>query len=362
MTVAGLLHRAAGPLDAVRRSAFRITLKSPSLRALLLKRDRRLAALATTQAVVALVLAICFPTALLVIGPVAFGVLHVAADVRYLVLRRGLASWWRTAIWGFCAVLFAVRALSLTGLVRFHADRAEFFVTGAFMLVACLAGALESGRLLRALLAVLTIVCGTTVALLHPNAARLVYAHAHNFVAVALWAALFRARLSTLFWPLSVALVGFGVLASGALSGFTLELGYLRAFGLHLFEAVDWMAPALPTYLGVGLICAFVFAQSLHYAVWLTLIPQDDTKGEGIQSFRLSARSLLADFGALGIACIALLALAVIAGALFDARMARNTYLSLAMFHGYLELALFAYFGCRGAFAPRQLRITTSRA
>jgi hypothetical protein len=106
--------------------------------------------------------------------------------------------------------------------------------------------------------------------------------------------------------------------------------------------------------LGVGLICAFVFAQSLHYAVWLTLIPQDDTKGEGIQSFRLSARSLLTDFGALGLMCVALLALAVVVGAVFDARVARNTYLSLAMFHGYLELALFAYFGCRGAFAPRR--------
>jgi hypothetical protein len=53
---------------------------------------------------------------------------------------------------------------------------------------------------------------------------------------------------------------------------------------------------------------------------------------------------------------VVLLALAVVVGAVFDARTARSTYLSLAMFHGYLELALFAYFGCRGAFAPRYSR------
>src|SRR5688500_3003264 len=112
MTIAALLDRAAAPLDAARRATFGVTLRGTRARWLIAARDRRVAIVATTQALVAFVLAVFMPSLLLVLGPILFGVAHIAADVRYLVLRRGLARWWQLVIWSFCAVLVALRGLS----------------------------------------------------------------------------------------------------------------------------------------------------------------------------------------------------------------------------------------------------------
>jgi hypothetical protein len=56
---------------------------------------------------------------------------------------------------------------------------------------------------------------------------------------------------------------------------------------------------------------------------------------------------LLQDFGARWLAVVALAAFAVVGLALADTVRTRHVYLSLAMFHGYLELALLAYFWAR---------------
>jgi hypothetical protein len=86
----------------------------------------------------------------------------------------------------------------------------------------------------------------------------------------------------------------------------------------------------------------------VHYLVWLVLIPQDDVAAQGTATFRMSARSLLRDLGRFGLAAIALGTLLVAVGALFEARATRELYLSLAMFHVYLELALAGWFWVRG--------------
>ena len=51
-----------------------------------------------------------------------------------------------------------------------------------------------------------------------------------------------------------------------------------------------------------------------------------------------------------------LAAAAVLCGAFVNALQSRTIYLSLALFHGYLELALFAYFWALGLRASRSTR------
>src|SRR5262245_43171265 len=97
-----IAERAAKPLDVVRRAMFRFALGVPSLKSFVTSRDRRVALIATAHALVALVLTILMPTVLIVLGPILLGVAHVAADVRYLVLRRKLPAWWKNAIWIGC--------------------------------------------------------------------------------------------------------------------------------------------------------------------------------------------------------------------------------------------------------------------
>jgi hypothetical protein len=106
----------------------------------------------------------------------------------------------------------------------------------------------------------------------------------------------------------------------------------------------DWIAPFARPELALGVAGAYVFLQSVHYGVWLSFIPQEELEGQGTLTFRMSARSLLSDLGLRGALAVLLAALAVIVGACFAVHRARGLYLSLAMFHGYLELAMLAYF------------------
>ncbi|HTN88668.1 MAG TPA: hypothetical protein VL242_33545, partial [Sorangium sp.] len=108
--MASLLERGAAPLDGARRYVFGLLRRSELALAVVARPDRRIAALAAVNALGAFTMAVLAPSALLVLGPVLLGVLHVASDVRYLVLRRGLPPWWRSVVWAACAALIGLRA------------------------------------------------------------------------------------------------------------------------------------------------------------------------------------------------------------------------------------------------------------
>ncbi|WP_437624302.1 hypothetical protein [Sorangium sp. So ce1151] len=345
---ASLLERGAAPLDGARRYVFGLLRRSELALAVVARPDRRIAALAAVNAVGAFTMAVFAPSALLVLGPVLLGVLHVAADVRYLVLRRGLPSWWRSVVWAACAALIGLRAAQELFGSAAALLRAEHAVLAAWLGAAVLAGALASRAWRRAALAAAAAVALSAAALAAPRGFRLGLAHAHNLVALALWLALFRRQVRAVALPLGLVLAGTALLASGAMTSLTLRAGWLDAFGLHLFLASDWLAPGLPTRAAVALTASYAFLQSVHYAVWLLLIPQEDGPGQRTTTFRMSARSLRRDFGDAGLVAVALAAGLALLGATRSALGTRNLVLSLASFHGYLELALLAYFYVRG--------------
>ena len=341
------MERTIAPLDAARFAVLRAALRARPFRWLLSRRDRRVALWATVHALLALALTLTFPMVLFVLGPVLLGVVHVAADVRYLVLRRRLPSWWKNAIWIGCAVLVGLRIAEECGMRGLTAQRIELLAAASFALLALSAGAVVSGTARRALIALPFLTAAGVAAWLDPGTVRLVFVHLHNVVAVVAWLVLFRSRPQTALIPL-VVIAGATIWLLGAPLAAADATGGLSAFGLHLFAASDWLAPNVPGALSIGLTLSFVFLQSVHYSAWLLLIPQEDTRAQGSLTFRMSARSLISDFGLAGLAAIGIAAGAVLAGALFDVHRARSLYLSLAMFHGYLELALLAYFWARG--------------
>lgn len=344
MTLLSVLERGASPLDQLRSAGFRALRQSPFLSSLASRRERRLAFTVSLHALVACGLSLTFPVHLFVLGPLLFGVVHVAADVRYLVLRQSLERWWRAAVFVACAALVLLRVADETHLWR-EPVRMEFAFATAFALAA--AGAAR-GRAGRTVFAASVLLALGGAALLWPAPARLVLLHAHNLVAVLLLVLVFPARSSRLFVPL-VALAALAIgLASGVGYQHTLASIGARAFQRHVFEVADWVAPGLRADYAIGVTCAYVFLQSVHYLVWLFLIPQRSQRGEGTLTFAMSARSLVKDFGPLGVAAIAALALAVLLGAWFDVHRAQRTYLSLGMFHAYLEIAMLTYFWVRG--------------
>jgi hypothetical protein len=341
------LERAVAPLDGVRAALLRALLAVPPVGRLLTTRDRRVALWATVHALGALALTVCFPMLLFVLGPVLLGVAHVAADVRYLVLRRGLPSFWKNAVWIGCAVLVGLRIAEELGFRGSLAMRVELLSAVLWTLLALGAGALAAKSSRRAIAALPVVAALGVACWLWPAGVRLVFVHLHNVFAIVLWLALFRSRPRAAWIPLIV-IAGATLWLLGAPLGPSEATGGIYAFKLHLFAASDWLAPGLPHQLAIGLTLTYVFLQSVHYSAWLVLIPQEDVRAQGTLTFKMSARSLLGDFGLAGVAAISIAALAVLAGALFDVHRSRALYLSLAMFHGYLEVALLAFFWARG--------------
>jgi hypothetical protein len=343
------------PLDRGRQALLARTFAVRPLARLLGRRDLRIPVLGAAGALVAAGLSVLAPVFLFVLGPVLLGVPHVASDVRYLVVRRAMPRALRSAVWAGCAAIVGVRVLEETRLLGgLLAARAELLLGSSWVVGAAVAGAAVAAgagrragaRLSLGLPPLLLLVIA---AARHPNEARLVFVHVHNLVGVAVWLLLFRRRRWMALLPLAtVALCAGWLLLSPLPYEWTGRAHGELAFGLHVLTMSDWIAPGLPVKLAVGLTYSYVFLQSIHYAVWLSWIPQEDTRAEGTLTFRMTARALVRDFGALGLGAIAALGAVVALGALVDVQRARALYLSLAMFHGYLELAMLAYFLMRG--------------
>jgi hypothetical protein len=332
------LDSLALPLDRVRTVVFATALRVPPLRSILLAKQRRIPALLGVHAGAALFLAVIAPTVLLVLGPLLLGVPHLLSDLRFLVLRPAFEPRARTLLLGGSALLVALRAAEALGLRGVSA--AEPVLAGAWLIGAC-AVTSPGRRGARWGLALAGAFGFTGCAWQWPWATRLVLAHGHNLVALALWVWGFSrhpgraAMLALTFLVAAVTLVASPV----AWLGF--EQGVRESFGLHSLAAADSLAPGVRDVpLALGIVSSFAFLQSLHYAVWLHAIPQEETRGDATLSFRMSLRQLAGELGGWGLALSALLVVALpIGAAVGSPRSAKDLYLSLSSFHAYLELA-----------------------
>jgi hypothetical protein len=350
--VTTLIERAALPLDTLRTGMYRLAFGIRPLAAMITLRDRRVALTATLHALVAFSLTVLTPTLLLAVGPVFLGVAHVIADLRFLVLRRGLGRGWLAVIALACATLILLRAASEFGLPFSIGSRLELGVVTLWMGAALMAGGLASRRIGRILVGAVAVIALGIWAQIDPFAVRVAFAHVHNLIALLLWLFLFRGRLRAVLLPLALICALAALLLSGESYFWTERFGSLDLMGLHVLEAADGLAPGLPLREAAGLTLSFTFLQSVHYSTWLLVLPQEDVRGQGTATWRMAVRSMTRELGRIGLwIALGTMVLVPIA-ACFDLHGARNLYLSLAMFHGYLELALGAYFFARGGLSP----------
>jgi hypothetical protein len=325
------------PLDAARSRFLRAL--APLFRTLIVAREPRVALVASLLLLSAFAVACTLPIAVLALGPLVWGIPHILADVRYLVVRPRL----HTRPW----VLAVIGATTLAGLLGFG-------VRGA------LAGAVVAMLFARASTARRALGVAVTGALFGLAVwagwkADLAFVHLHNLVGVGLWWA-WRRRDARLHWaPLALVAAGCALILGGAVDGLPRFTGGLHAAwtGLDLHRLAQGSSP-LPTGPFVArFFMLYAFGQSAHYVVWLRLMPEDDRPSPTPRSFTQSLRALHADLGG------PVLWLAVIgAGALLVWALwhgvggARDRYIDLAFFHGYLELVaaalLWAEAGLRG--------------
>jgi hypothetical protein len=301
-------------------------------------RELRVAAFATASMLVAFAFSAAAPLWTLALGPIVLGVPHLLADVRYCVVRPGWHRRW--------SMLAAVGVPLLAGAIA-----SEPAVSMA-ALVGAAAAARGPGRRRAVVSAVaIALSMGCTR---WPYGSALVIVHAHNLVAIGLWLA-WRGRHTRLHL---VPLLAFAAL-SAVLWGWapmpTLDASAPERLGLaeHLAE----LAPDLPPALGVRLVVLFCFAQAVHYAIWLRVIPEEDRDRPTPRSFGQTFAALRRELGAPVLVAAAVAMSILAAWAVFDLALARASYLRFATFHVTLELAAAALLFIERREAPPKKKV-----
>jgi hypothetical protein len=319
-----LALRALAPLDRARASW--LGLVGRHLRALLRVRSQRVAWQAALLTCSSLALALCVPLWLLTWGPLILGVPHLVSDVRYLVVRQQLTQ--RRLL---CACMGAC-------LVGASAAPGEGYGIAAV----ASAGLLASGSPARRALAAVGC-AGVWLATRQLGAkADVLFAHAHNLVALALWVLWARGDRTQLLPAFVVCCLGCALVLGGAADSLLFGTHALHS-GPFAIDAGRWVAELAPVedpMLALRWTICFAFMQSVHYGVWLRSLPDEDRARPGIRSFAGSYRALTLDVGPWLIALALLVTIGLWLIASSDPVAARSGYLRLAGFHGPLELAL----------------------
>lgn len=333
--MSGAVEILLSPLDRARAALYRAF--GRPLRGLIAHREDRVAVYGILGTVTALALTTVCPLWLLALGPLLLGVPHLSADFRYLIARRGYQR--RIAL----VVGVAVPLIAVSIEPRFR--------VGALAMVPAIVLARASFARRALLLASFGGVYAYALQL--GVVADYAFAHLHNVIAIALWWA-WRPRTKRVHAAVPI---GF-VLGAIAIFGGLVERGLLAAGGffaprtgldlgqLSYALAAPW-ADAHPVF-ALRMVLFFAFAQSVHYGVWLRLVPEDDRGREAPRSFTSSFRALRLDLGGWLLAGVGVTAAALLAWAFVDLPGARNGYLRVAAFHGYLELAALALFVLEG--------------
>lgn len=328
-------------LDAARGAVLRAL--GPWLRPALVDRDKRAALTTALTAAVTLTGVILAPLWWLALAPLVWGVPHLLADVRYLLVRQGLL---RQRAWlgvGFASVLAALLWLGVRATL-----------TGCALLLV-----LPLAPLRKRLQTAVWVVPAAAAAWWAGVWSDVVLAHAHNLIGIAFWW-LWRPQRSGWKWlPPLIVLAVSGLLLSPAADWLqqragglvpppdqVLWSGFLDSLGADGFwpGQLDGEASVWP----MRLVLWFAFAQSMHYVMWLHLLPSDDRARPTPRSFRASLRAWAADVSWPLLALGALVTVGLLLTATVDLNLARDQYFVLAGAHGHVELLALLWIALRG--------------
>ena len=302
-------------------------------RLFLLRRFRRQLAPLMSNRALRVCLAACFaipiiftisytlPLWQLLLGPIILGIPHLVADLRYLVIHQNLHQ----KMWFWL------------GLVPFFILYAVF-LEPHYAMIAVLLGAFFGAHPRRPLMIALS-VCGLGLSLWKPFLFLFTILHVHNLVALWLWwhwrtRALWEAI--PLFLCLTLLVLLF--LIPPAPDVFLWAPPQLDH---HYF--VTSLVPQILNEYADGLILSYAFLQSVHYLVWLRLIPEDARAQPSPRTFNKSLQYLKKDFGSLLFYSFLIGMVMLMAYACFDPKQARINYLTLISFHAFLELSFICY-------------------
>jgi hypothetical protein len=233
-----VLEAAAAPLDRLRGPTLRLLSQIPVLRNVLSRRDSRIAVLGAAQVLLLFGITLRWPIALYFLGPVVFGVVHLAADVRYLVFRFTLPRALLRASLTLAAALTAVRlCVGLHVANPTLGARIDIALGAGWVGLALVLRLRESPRARAWLLPIFA--ASAVFMVVHAPSFDLVLTHLHNLTAFVLWLGLFRQRWRWALVPMFLVAIAAAILLSGVCLPWTFQQGGLAAFGQRAEFSTD---------------------------------------------------------------------------------------------------------------------------
>lgn len=310
-------------LDIIRRKS--LWYLSPWINPLIRNRDRRICVTACFGIVLAFLASFSFPLWQLLLGPLLLGIPHVMGDVRYLVLHKRLhqKSWF----WWCAIVPFLLYAITRS---------VHYAMLGVF-----LASLYTQRQGVERYIVQLCACCLFLISLHWPRHFLFAFLHAHNVIAIGIW--WFWSRNRKYWESIPLLLCGLGclglvVLGSSETLGFSYYPPYMDME--YYQQAIAYMAAESWK---TTTVLIFAFLQSVHYLVWIRLIPEEARKQPTPRGFRKSFDALSFDFGFTILLVIGLVFIFFIGYGVYSPELARRDYLTLISFHGFLELFVLVY-------------------
>ena len=322
------------PLDLARTQLYRVF--RPWVAPWVSRRELRVAAIGVIAIVVALGMSITVPLWMLALGPILLGVPHVLADLRYLWVQPGFHR--QRALW-----------LSVVPLLLVGGATADVSWALGAALIALFVVDTSALRRVAGAAVLLPLIALSVRWSWH---ATLIFAHAHNLIAVALWWAVWPRRQRWHWLVLLLIVTGTTLIGCGALDSSIEGMRVLagselagRGIGYHARSLAPWAGPVV----GARVAVLFAFAQAVHYTIWLRLVPEEARSRPSPRPFRSSYLALRRELGVVVLALAAGGCLLFAIWAAMDLWAARDGYLRAAVVHGHLELAAAALLFARGA-------------
>jgi len=334
--------------DGARAALLRNVCRFRGLRPLLVDPRRRLIALQLGALLAASLLALRLPLVSLWLGAALFGVPHVIAGVRAVAIRRRVSR----------VTLSAAALGGLVGIAQLAGAGDGALRAYVVLFAVAIASEKRSARRAPLLTAAALAALGVTAAaaLASPQLAVLVLAHLHGLASLAYFAIVARRRRLPA-WPLVIGATALGALAvSGALDGAMAATLYAPRGAARsiVAEAVGSALPHASAALFRRALFLYALGQSLHFAVWLKLLPEADRQATVPKPFRRAFLDFAADFRAWALPLL-LLAGGAIGIMLVGGGLAREVYFALTYFHVGLEGAALAGIALgRRAHEPRR--------
>jgi len=321
--------------DGARRALLRQICRVRPLRRVFVDGARRLLAMQALALVAAFTLALRWPLISLWIGAALFGVPHVLGGVRAVAVKRRVSV--VTVIVSLLAAGVGVGQLAGAG----DAALRLFVILFAVAVGAELAGARRGLPATASALAALTAL--VAAALASPRLALLALIHLHGLGSLAFFAMEARRRRlpHRLFVGAAVAVMVAGV--AGALDGALAStlLAPRGAAGSIVREAVGVAGQNASWAVFHRGLFLYAFGQSLHFAVWLRLMPEVDRRARVPKPLGSTLADFRTDFGRWAVPLLLLAGVSVVL--LFaGGGPAREAYFALTYFHVGLEAAALA--------------------